>query len=204
METLLHDLRYSLRMLRKSPGFTVVAVVTLALGIGANAAVFSVVNALLFHPFSFRNLEQLMLVRESSPSQDADFDTDTFAAADFYDLKGNARSFQALAASSFANLNIGDRGQLDGVEGAALSANFFAVLGVRPAMGRGFTADEEQPGHDRALIVSYGYWQRRFGGDPRLLGRTVQVNGRAATVVGIMPAGYAYPVGTEAWVPLAL
>lgn len=204
METLLQDLRHSLRMLRKSPGFTAVAVVTLALGIGANAAVFSVVNALLFHPFSFPKLEQLMLVRESSPNQDADFDTDTFAAADFYDLKGNGRSFQALAASSFANLNIGDRGQLDGVEGAALSANFFAVLGVRPAMGRGFTAEEELPGHDRALIVSYGYWQRRFGGDPGLLGRTVQVNGRAATVVGIMPAGYAYPVGTEAWVPLAL
>lgn len=204
METVLHDLRYSLRMLRKSPGFTTVAVLTLALGIGANAAVFSVVNALLFHPFSFPKLEQLMLVRESSPNQDADFDTDTFAAADFYDLKRDARSFQDLAASSFTNLNIGDRSQVDGVEGAAISANFFAVLGVQPARGRGFTADEEQPGHDRALIVSHGYWQRRFGGDPGLLGRTVQVNGRAATVVGIMPAGYAYPVGTEAWVPLAL
>src|SRR6185437_4801961 len=180
METLLHDLRYSLRMLRKSPGFTAVAVLTLALGIGANAAVFSVVNALLFHPFSFPHLQQLMLVRESSPNQEADFDTDTFSAADFYDLKSDARSFQALAASSFANLNIGDNGQVDGVEGAALSANFFALLGVQPAMGRGFTADEEQPGHDRALIVSYGYWQRRFGGDPTVLGRTVQVNWRAA------------------------
>jgi putative ABC transport system permease protein len=204
METVLHDLRYSLRMLRKSPGFTMLALLTLALGIGANAAVFSVVNALLFHPFSFPRLDQLMLVRESSPNQDADFDTDTFAAADFYDLKRDARSFQDLAASSFANLNIGDRNQVDGVEGAALSANFFAVLGVQPAMGRGFTAEEEQPGRDRVLIVSYGYWQRRFGGDPGLLGRTVQVNGRADTVVGIMPPGYAYPVGTEAWVPLAM
>ncbi|HEV2114821.1 MAG TPA: ABC transporter permease, partial [Terriglobales bacterium] len=204
METLLNDVRYSLRMLRKSPGFTTVALLTLALGIGANAAVFSVVNALLFRPFSFPRLEQLTLVRESSPSQDADFDTDTFAAGDFYDLKKDARSFQDLAASSFANLNIGDKGRVDGVEGAALSANFFAVLGVQPAMGRGFTPEEEQPGHDRALIVSYGYWQRRFGGDPGLLGRTVQVNGRAATVIGIMPPGYAYPVGTEAWVPLAL
>jgi putative ABC transport system permease protein len=204
MGTLMQDIRYGLRMLRKSPGFTVVAVLTLALGIGANAAVFSVVNALLFHPFPFPHLEQLILVRESSPNQDADFDTDTFSAADFYDLKGDVHSFQDLAASSFANLNIGDRGQVDGVEGAALSANFFAVLGVQPAQGRGFTADEEQPGHDRALIISYGYWQRRFGGDSSVLGRTVQVNGRAATVVGIMPGGYAYPVGTEAWVPLSL
>jgi len=196
MSMLVQDLRYGLRMLRKSPGFTVLAVLTLALGIGANAAVFSVVNALLFHPFSFPHLEQLMLVRESSPNHEADFDTDTFSVADFYDLKGNARSFQNLAASSFTNLNIGERGQVDGVEGAALSANFFAVLGVQPVLGRAFTADEEQPGHDRALVVSYGYRQRRFGGDLGLLGRTVQVNGRAATVVGIMPAGYAYPVGT--------
>ena len=204
METVLHDIRYSLRMLRKSPGFTAVAVLTLALGIGANAAVFSVVNALLFHPFSFPNLEQLMLVRESSPNQDADFDTDTFAAADLYDMKRDARSFQDLAASSFANLNVGNATQVDGVEGAAISANFLSVLGAQPALGRAFTPDEEQPGHDRAVILSYGYWQRRFGGDSSLLGRTVQVNGRAVTVVGIMPAGYAYPVGTEAWVPLAL
>ena len=204
MENLLHDVRYGLRMLRKSPGFAAVAVLTLALGIGANAAVFSVVNALLFHPFSFPHLEQLLLIRESSPNHEADFDSDTFAAADFYDLQREARSFQDVSASSFANLNIGDNNQVDGVEGAAIAANFFSVLSVQPAMGRGFRAEEEQPGQDRALIVSYGYWQRRFGGDPGLLGRTVQVNGRAATVVGIMPAGYNYPVGTEAWVPLAL
>ncbi len=204
METVLHDIRYSLRMLRKSPGFAVVAILTLALGIGANAAVFSVVNALLVHPFSFPHLEQLVLVRESSPNQDADFDTDTFAAADFYDLKRDARSFQDLAASSFVNLNVGDATRVDGVDGAAISANFLSVLGAPPALGRAFTADEQQLGHDRAVILSYGYWQRRFGGDPSLLGRTVEVNGRAAAVVGIMPAGYAYPVGTEAWVPLAL
>jgi putative ABC transport system permease protein len=201
MGTLLRDVRYGLRMLRKNPVFTLIAAITLILGIGANTAVFSVVNALLLHPYPFRGIDQLVLVREQHGNQPGET---RMAAADFFDLREQSRAFQGLAASRGVSLNFSDNGQVEAVDAAAATANFFDVLGIRPAAGRNFSPDEEQPGRDQSLIISHGYWKKRFASDPNLVGKPVRVNGRLFTIIGILPAGLSYPQGIQVWVPLAL
>lgn len=201
MGALLQDVRYGVRMLRKNPGFTVIAAVTLILGIGANTAVFSLVNALLFHPYPFPHLDQLVLVREQQGNQP---DETRMAAADFLDLRQQSRAFQSLAAYRSIGLNLADNGRVEGVAAIAVTANFFDVLGFQPAAGRSFTTEDEQEGRGQSVIISYGYWKERFGADPNLVGRSVRVNGRGFTIAGILPAKLSYPPGIQAWVPLAM
>src|SRR6267143_1792871 len=203
MESLLADLRYGLRSLRRSPGFTIVCVLTLALGIGANTAIFSMVNALLLHPYNFRNLDSLVRVWEDR-GIDEGYDARYVARADAEDLRATNGVFEGLTTYSYQSFGMGVEGDVQPVLGCRVSANFFDVLAITPAAGRLFSAAEEQPGADQVTILSYGIWQRRFGGDPQLLGKTISLNSRVYTIVGIMPKDFDYPVPVELWVPLAL
>jgi putative ABC transport system permease protein len=203
IESLLADLRYGLRTLRKSPGFAVISVLTLALGIGANTAIFSMVNALLLHPYNFRNLDSLVRVWEDR-GIDEGYDARYIAPADAADLRVSNNVFEALTTYSFQSFGLGNEGEVQPILGCRVSANFFDVLAVTPAAGRLFITAEEQPGADQVALLSYGSWQRRFGGDPRLLGKTVSLDNRVSTIVGIMPKDFDYPVPVELWVPLAL
>jgi putative ABC transport system permease protein len=203
LETLIQDFRYGLRALRKNPGFTVIAVITLALGIGANTAIFSMVNALLLHPYDFRDLDRLVRVWESR-GVDEGFDARWITAADADDLRNRTQIFDELTTYRCPDFNLAADGNVQSVRGCGVSANFFEVLGVSPAIGRTFTAAEEQAGGSQVAIVSHGFWQRRFGGDPSALGKIIQLDGRSYTVVGVMPKGFDYPVPMELWVPLAL
>jgi putative ABC transport system permease protein len=203
LETVLQDLRYAVRTLRKNPGFTLIAVLTLALGIGANTAIFSMVNALLLHPYNFPDLDRLVRVWENR-GIDEGADARFIAPQDAADLQSGAPVFDAVTTYRCGNFTLSSEGNVQPVLGCHVSANFFEVLGVSPALGRAFSASEEQPGADQVAVVSYGFWQRRFAGDAGILGKTVQMNGKKYTVVGIMPRGFDYPVPMELWVPLGL
>jgi putative ABC transport system permease protein len=202
-ESLLADIRYGFRSLRKSPGFTAISVLTLALGIGANTAIFSMVNALLLHPYNFRDLDRLVRVWEER-GIDEGYDARYIAPADAEDLRTNSQVFEKFATYGMQSFSMGTGSEIQPVLGSKVSADFFDVLGVRPASGRLFTVAEVQPGLDQVAIVSYGFWQRRYGGDAGLLNKTISLNGRVYTVVGIMPKDFDYPVPVELWVPLAL
>jgi predicted permease len=203
LETVLQDLRYAARALRKNPGFTVIAVLTLALGIGANTAIFSMVNALLLHPYSFPDLDRLVRVWENR-GIDEGADARFIAPQDAADVLSGAPVFDALTTYRCGDFNLNAEGNVQPVLGCSVSANFFDVLGVSPALGRAFSSAEDQPGADQIAVVSHGFWQRRFGGDPALLGKEILMNGKKYTIVGIMPRGFDYPVPMELWVPLAL
>jgi predicted permease len=203
LETLLPDLRYAARTLRKNPGFTIIAVLTLALGIGANTAIFSMVNALLLHPYNFPDLDRLVRVWENR-GIDEGADARFIAPQDAADLLNSASVFDALTTYRCGDFNLSAEGNVQPVLGCRVSANFFDVLGVSPALGRAFSQTEEQPGADQVAVVSHGFWQHRFAGDAALLGRVIQINGKKCTIVGIMPRDFDYPVPMELWVPLAL
>src|SRR5215467_2352759 len=198
LETLLQDIRYSFRMLRKSPGFTAIAVLTLAFGIGTNTAIFSMVNALLLHPYRFHDLESLALIWESRGIDEGPNARRIFAG-DVADLRNGTQVFEDIAAYQYRDFNVSSEGRLDVVYGCRVSANFFSVLGAVPAQGRLFSVNEELPGSDQSVVVSSRYWQSRFAGDPQLLGKTIRLNGRNYTVAGIMPPDFDYPVSMELW-----
>ena len=203
LEALLQDIRYSLRMLRKSPGFTVVAVLTLAFGIGTNTAIFSMVNALLLHPYRFHSLDSLVLLWENRGIDEGP-DARRISPGDITDLRANPQLLEDIATYQYREFNVSSEGRVDVAWGCRVSANFFSVLGAVPAQGRLFSVNEEQPGSDQSVIVSNRYWQSRFAGDAQFLGKSIRLNGRNYTVAGIMPADFDYPVSTELWVPLAL
>lgn len=200
METLIQDVRYGFRMLVKNPAFTTIAVLTLALGIGANTATFSTINALLLHPFPFPNLERLVLPSEIRESQGGE-DTNRFAAADYLDLTRQIHSFDGVAAYRYANFVITED-ESEGIEGVAVSSNLFSLLSAKAEFGRVFSTDEDREGRDQVIVLNHRYWVRRFGADPTIVGRSVQVNGQARTVIGVMPEKFNFPIGMDAWVPL--
>jgi putative ABC transport system permease protein len=192
----LHDLRHVLRSLRKSPGFTSVAVLTLALGIGANTAIFSVVHGVLMRPLAYPHPDALMDVEtvfESGASGNT-------AYPDFEDLRDQNRSFAAMAVYANRTASAAADGQGFRVAWAHVSASFFAVLDVAPAVGRVFSADDERAGQ-RVAVASYGYWQNRLGGRTDLTARTIQLGDQGYAVIGVMPRGYDFPAGTDLWVP---
>ena len=196
------DLRYALRMLRKSPGFTAVALLSLGLGIGANTAIFSSVNALLLHPFDFRDLDRLVAVSATLPQRDAEFYPMT--AADFADLRNQQTVFEELAAYRQSNSNLTGGGEPERVQTFEVSADYFKLLGVEAAFGRTFLPEEEQPGRNRVIVLSHNLWQRRFGGDPGVIGATSSLDEMNFTVIGVMPPGFDFPKPAELWTPLAL
>ncbi|HEX5706164.1 MAG TPA: ABC transporter permease, partial [Pyrinomonadaceae bacterium] len=200
MNSLWQDIRYGARTLWKSPGFTLVAVLALGLGIGANTTIFCAVNALLLHPFSFRDADRLMMVWESVPR--VGIEQGSFAPANFLDVRVEATSFESLAAFTGASFNLAGDERPERVEGASVSPQLFTVLDARAARGRTFTAEEEQPGRDPVAVISDGLWRRRFGADAEIVGRVVQINDRPTTIVGVMPEGFDFPRGgAEVWTP---
>jgi putative ABC transport system permease protein len=189
MTTLLQDLRFGARMLLKNPGFTLVAVVTLALGVGANTAIFSVVNAVLLRPFDFGEPGRVVALWEHVPAKGGRW---RVAPANFLDWKQQNQVFEEVAAFSASTLNLTGEGEPAELSGSRVSEGYFGALGVRPALGRAFLPEEYEPGQGRVVILGQGLWRRRFGSDPNVLGKVVRLDGDAYTVVGVMPAGV-YP-----------
>jgi putative ABC transport system permease protein len=199
MRTLWQDLRYGARMLWKKPGFTVIAVITLALGIGANTAIFSVVNAALLRPLPFDHPERLVMVysRTSGGSRDST------SWPDLLDWRGQSRSFAHLSAFVTQSVNLTGREEPGRVVGGFVSADFFKMLGVEPAPGRAFLPGEDEAGAERVAIVSYAVWRDRFGADPNLIGQTLTLNNQIFTVVGVTPDGFRAPYSdVEVWMPI--
>ena len=203
MTTLLQDIRFGVRTLLKRPGFTAVAVLTLALGIGANTAIFTLVNAVLLRPLPYPEAERLVMLWEDAAS--IGFPRNTPAPANYVDWKTQTQSFEAMAASMWASFNLTGYGEPQKVDGNAVSADLFDVLGARPALGRGFTAEEEKPGSDKVVVLSHGLWRTTFGGEPSVVGRDIILSGEKYTVVGVMPRDFQYlQPHIRLWVPLAL
>src|SRR5919198_6010446 len=209
MGTLLQDLRYGLRVLLKQPGFTAVAVFAAALGIGANAAIFSVVNAVLLRPLPYKEPQRLVLLHENLPR--LGWSLLNVSPAEYLDYKEQNRTLSGVAAFEGLSLNLTGQGEPVRVEAERVSPDLFALLGVSPARGRAFAAEEDRAGAGRVVVLSHGLWQRQFGADPSVVGRTVRLDGEPYTVVGVMPAGFQFPYAktsfiapAELWVPLAI
>jgi len=203
METLTQDIRYAVRMLLKKPAFTAIVVLALAIGIGANTAIFSVVNAILLRPLPYKNPEQISMVWVDNKRLGMDQDWHSYV--NYMDYKQQSQTFEDMAAFNNRSFNLTGEGEPVRVTGVWATASLFSVMGVDPALGRTFTVEEEEPGKDLVVVLSHGLWQRRFGADPNILGQPINLNGVNRTILGVMPAGFAFPEKeTEIWVPLAL
>ncbi len=175
----LHDLRYALRMQLKNPGFTIVAVIALALGIGANTAIFSVVNTVLLRPLPYKDPGRLVMVWEDASKHG--YPRDTPAAANYVDWRDQSQVFEGMSAIADESFNLTGAGDPERLEGRRVSASLFPMLGVEPQIGRVFTAAEDQPGSNRVVLLSYGLWQRRFGGDSNIVGQSLTSQRRKLT-----------------------
>jgi putative ABC transport system permease protein len=194
------DLFYGLRVLRKNPGFTAITALTLGLGIGANTAMFSVVDSLLLRPLPYKDSDRLVIVWEKPPKGQRN----SASAANLLDWREQNRVFANLVGMTFGSFNLSGKDQPERVDGMRVSWGYFDMLGVRPVLGRGFAGADDRPGAPRVAVLSHGLWQRRFGGDPRIVGRSLTVDGEPCTVVGVMPLGFRFFFGPEMWMPLAL
>jgi predicted permease len=201
METLLKDAHYGARMLLKSRTFTFVALAAIALGVGANTAIFSIVNAVLLRPLPYPEPDRLVMVWDDMSK--IDLAHIPVSVPEFVDYRERSRSFSDLAAFTVGNVNVTGDGEPERVQTTAATAGLFRALGVAPALGRAFTDAEDTPGNDTVVVVSHGFWQRRFGGDPSAVGRSIMLNGEPSTIVGVMPEGFDFPNDTELWAPIA-
>jgi len=194
--TLLQDIRYGMRMLRKSPAFTVIALITLALGIGANTAIFSIVNAVLLRPLPFPESDRLMFLTSAFERQPNVARPFAVSYPDFFDWRAQAKSFAGMASYHGDSFTLTGLEQPLHVTGATVSGDFFSVLATQPFLGRGFTRDEEKPG-TRVVVLSHELWQSVFHGDRNIVGRAITMDKQSYTVVGVMPAGFVFPMNTD-------
>lgn len=201
MESLLQDIRYALRIFRRSPGFTIVAVLALALGIGATTAIFSVVDAVILKPLPYRDPGQLVQIWMRFTGIGIPNDQNAVSAPEFQDLQHND-SFSHIAAIDDASCNIHIGSMPERVEAGVVSPSLFPLLGVRAQLGRVFLPEEGHPGHERVVLLSDGLWRRRFGADRGVLGRSLVMNGQSNEIVGVLPPGFDTPHGAEVWTPL--
>ena len=197
MDTLRQDLKYAIRRLIKSPAFTAVALLTLALGIGANTAIFSVVHAVLLKPLPYNDPDNIVSIFHLSEGQRS-----TMSGPNFYDVKMQSKALVDAAAYTRARQILTGRGEPVRLDGAQVSASIFDVLGVRPLLGRTFRAGDNQPGNTHVAILSYNLWQQRFGGDRKVIGTTMTLDGVSHEIVGIMPEGFSFPATRVLWTPL--
>ncbi|MGH9472599.1 MAG: ABC transporter permease [Terriglobales bacterium] len=200
MASLLQDLRFALRLWRKAPGFATIAIVALALGIGANTAIFSVVQAVLLRPLPYPQADRIVMVAR-------DFSGNYGLSAsipDYLDWRAQSNVFQDLAAFDPlpSGFNLAGQGLPLRLAGLHVTANFFSVLAVQPAIGRGFTPDEDQPGQAPVAILSYRAWRDHFGGDPAAVGRAITLNDQSYTVIGVLPRAFRFSPDVDVYVPL--
>src|SRR5713226_1466573 len=202
MHTLWQDIRYGARMLWKHRLATLVCAAALALGVGANTAMFSLAEAFLLHSVSFENADRIVAMVNVRPQQN--IDRNSVAPATYLDWQEQAKSFEELGAYQWDEVNLTGNREPEKVHGFGVTANFFGLLGVQPKMGRTFLPEEEQPGKEQEIILSYGLWERRYASDPNILNKIVKVDGKSFTIVGVMDKGFDFPMPAEAWMPLAL
>src|SRR3954470_2787011 len=208
METILKDIRYAFRQLIKHPAFSLIAIFALALGIGANTAIFSVVNAVLLQPLPYRAPNELVWLWGTNPLNDIPKESASYP--DFNDWRQQAQSFETMTGFSKSSpILTGDGGEPERLPGAVVLGDFFTVFGVEPALGRKFLPEENEQGKNRVVILSHDLWQRRFGSDPKVVGQQISVNGNPNTIVGVLPAGFQDPIPNarkpvELWIPLAV
>jgi putative ABC transport system permease protein len=196
------DIRSILRSLGRSPGFTLFVVVTLALGIGANTAIFSVADAFIFKPVPFPHVDRLVMLHGRAPAVTS-FPSGV-SPADYLDFQSQASSYEQIAAYAPVDFNLSTGGDPEPVFSSLVTLNFFDTLGMKPALGRSFAAGEDQAGKNQVVVLSYGLWQRRFAGDPGVVGREIKLNGAVYSVIGVMGKEFRFPMASGMWTPLAL
>ncbi len=189
MNNLWQDIRYGARMLIKNPGFSIIAVIALALGIGANTAIFSVVNSVLLRPLNYKDSDRLVQLNHNYPKLDLKA---SVSAIGYTHYRDHNKLFENIGAASFWPVNLTGTGDPERLIGLAVTHTFFPTLGVEAALGRVFSPDEDQPGRNRVVVLSQGLWQRRFGADPQMAGKTISLSGENYTVIGVMPPGFQY------------
>jgi putative ABC transport system permease protein len=216
MLNLLQDIQYAFRVLLKNPAYSVTAILALAIGIGANTAIFSEVDAVLLRPLPYPNADRLVMVWGSNPKAQQGFDELPIFGADFIEYQEQNQSFDQLAGFRYNRYNLSSQGYPEEVAGANVSASFLPMLGVQPMLGRVFLPEEDQPGKNNVVILSHELWGRLTGSDPNIVGKTILLNGQNRNVVGVMPRGFEFPTSaemppylqfprrTELWIPLAL
>ncbi|HEU0039043.1 MAG TPA: ABC transporter permease, partial [Verrucomicrobiae bacterium] len=204
MSGIFHDLRYAVRQVRKAPGFALVVVVTLALGIGANSAIFSVVNGVLLHSLPFPSAEQVMRVWHTPPqSSFPGMSTFSVSAANFLDWQAQNHVFSSMAVYGFRGFTLTGGDKPEQVDATAVSAGFFSTLEVQPMLGRAFSAEEDQPGHSNVVVLSHRFWQDHFGANRGVVGHTITLDGASYLVAGVMPPSFRFPDFAQVWTPLA-
>ena len=205
LERLAQDLRYALRTFKRQPGFTIVAVLTLALGIGANTAIFSVVNGVLLKPLPYEHPERIMTVWEDFTAQGGPAQ-EWIEVPNFFEWKGEDDLFETLAAFMFGSVNLTGLGEVERLSQGSVSYDFFATFGVAPAIGRDFVGADDRPAAAPVTVLSHGFWQRAFGADSSVLGKTLRLGGNPTTVIGVLPAGFQIPGAppVDLWTPLRL
>src|SRR5436190_8755324 len=198
MNTLWQDIRFGARMLLKSPAITAIVSLALALGIGANTAIFSVIDAVVLRPLPFDHPEELLFLTEGSP----ELDEMSISYPNFTDWRNQNHVFEKIGVYNRSSYNLTGNGEAERILTAQISADLFAALRARPLIGRVFTNDEDKPGAAPVVVLSYPLWQRRFGGQASILNQSLTLNGKSYTVIGVMPSDYAFPARVEMWVPV--
>jgi len=216
VESILQDIRYSVRSLIKTPGFTSVAVIVLALGIGANTAIFTVVNAVLLRPLPYPDSDRLVMLWETNPRFQIGVDTLPVTHGNFMDWREQNSVFEYVSALGVGRWNLTGSGEPERISGASVSPNFFRLMGTEPKLGRAFRDDEEKPGAGKVVVISHSLWQRRFAGEPGVIGKPMTLDGESYTVIGVAPEGFQFPrakdlpyfvavaTQTDVWRPMTL
>jgi predicted permease len=200
---LFRDIRFGLRALRKAPAFTAIAVLALGLGIGANTAIFSVADAFLLKPLPLPDMQHLLVILEQAPGQTGD-DASGVSGPTFKDWQHQSKVLRDMTAYEWRSTSLTGEGLPESALGYMVEPSFFSLCGAQPLLGRTFLPEESTPGNDGVVILSAGLWERRYAGDPNVIGKTIHVDGRPLVVVGVMPKTFRYPLATDLWVPLAL
>src|SRR5213079_1178873 len=198
MNTIFQDLRYGTRMLLKTPALTFIVILALALGIGANTAIFSVLNAVVLTPLPFDHPDELLFLNERSPV----LDEMSISYPNFTDWRNQNHVFEKIGVYNRSSYNLTGAGEAERIITGQVSADLFAALRANPAVGRLFTNDEDNPGGSPVVVLSYGLWQRRFGGQTNILNQPITLNGKSYPVIGVMPQGFQFPSRVELWVPV--
>ena len=203
LDSSLQDFRYGIRLLRRSPGFTALAVLTIGLGIGANSAIFSVINGVVRKPLAYPDADQLMFITSQFPT--LNFNKFWISPPEYFDFKEHTKAFSHVGAYTTGAMNLSEGDRPERVNAAFVTANMFDVLGVRPQRGTVFTPEQDRPGADPVVVLSHELWTRAFGADPAIVGKAVMIQGRQRTVLGVMPPGYdLHDSKAQLWIPLGL